>query len=294
MRVTDGQLFQRISTATRKSRVALQDVSEPLMNGQSIARPSEDPLKAHRIERARRAERRATQFDSNISRTQVYHQVVETSAVQVVDILGEMQTLSIMMANGHIDPGTRQAAAVQVDHMMDGLRSIGNAKHDGRYIFAGRTQNNPAYDANNQFVGDPIGRTVQIDDGQSITADVSGLTVFGDPADGPTAFDVAQAFKEALESNDNAAIQQSISALKDAHTRSTLALTHVGFVLQELSSAKSFQEDKHFQAEVRESQLSSADIAKAASDLALAENVYEASLSIARRLTQTLRSDTQL
>ena len=118
--------------------------------------------------------------------------------------------------------------------------------------------------------------------------------LFGDPADGPTAFDVALAFKEALESGDNSAIQESISALKDAHERSTLALTQIGFVLKDLSAAQSFEEDKQYQAQILESQLSSADIAKAASELAFAENVYEASLSTARRLTQTLRSETQL
>ena len=294
MRVTDGQLFHRISTATQKARMKLEGVSEPLMTGESISRPSQDPLKAQRIERARRAERRASQYDSNISRAQVYHQVVETSTMQVVDILGQMQTLSIMIANDGIDPGALKAAATEVDRLMDGLKSMANAKHDGRYIFAGRSQDKPAYDENNVFVGDAVGRTVQIGDGQTITADVPGLVLFGDPADGPTAFDVALAFKEALESGDNSAIQESISALKDAHERSTLALTQIGFVLKDLSAAQSFEEDKQYQAQILESQLSSADIAKAASELAFAENVYEASLSTARRLTQTLRSETQL
>jgi len=265
------------------------------MTGHAIERPSEDPLLANRIEQSKRGKRRASMFQNNIERTRVYYQHIETAVGGVVEDLSELQSIAISMVNGAMNADNKAMVAVQVESILESMRALSNTKFDGRYVFSGRLENTPPYDATDTYQGDPIGRTVPIADGYAIQADLSGLEVFGDPGTGdPTAFQAASNLQAALLANDNTQVLAALAELKTAHQNATLAWSGEGFRLDELQRFDGVANDQEMEYQAQESKLIGADYAKAASDMQFAETVYQASLATSSKLMDILKLEARL
>ena len=291
MRVTEGLIYSRITSSHNQARSQLEEVSRSLMTGQKHDRPSADPLHTQRATRLERGLARSDRFQSNISRTRVYHQIVDTTVGSVVSVLGEMSTVAIAMANDTVDAGSREAAAAGVAQLLDQLRSLSNAKHDGRYLFAGRQQDQPAY-AGNTFDGDVVGRSVPIGEGIDIQADLPGPTLFGE--EGSSAFEAAEALIDALQANDGDAIAEALDLINAAHTKATGTHSRVGHLLAELDSVDLVHEDEKFVQEVHKADLLAVDVGKAASEMAFAETVYQSLIETSRQLSRILSLETKL
>ncbi|MFT7624287.1 MAG: flagellar hook-associated protein 3 FlgL [Myxococcota bacterium] len=292
MRISESMMYRRISTSLSGAQSKIAEATEPLMTGHRINRPSDDPIRAQRLARADRTMAKAEQFRGNVSRNMVYHQVVETTVTNVTDTLSEMSTLAIAMANDSLSAGDRASAAAQVDSMIEALESYGNAKFNGRFLFSGRIQDQPAYDASMAFVGDTVGRTVQVSEGLEVSADVTGPTVFGDQ--GSSAFEAAQALSDALKANDTAGIQTALGLINASHEQSTRALTEIGFTMVDMNRADSYQEDKAFTTELHRASLDEVDVAEAASAMSFAEGVYNTAIQVASRINRLVDSLSRL
>lgn len=265
------------------------------MSGHAIERPSEDPLLANRVEQAKRGARRSVKYQSNIDRTRVYYQNVETAVSGVVDNLSELNTLAISMVNGGLNASNKVTAAAQVNSLLESLRAAAETKHDGKYIFSGRLETTPPYDATDTYQGDAVGRTVPISDGYAIEADMSGLEVFGDPATGnPTAFQAAKNLEAALLANDNNLIVAAMAEIKAAHEHATLAWSEVGFRLDEMQRFEDIANDRKTTYQVQEAELIGADYAQAASEMQFAETVYQATLAASSKLMDILKMEARL
>ena len=295
MRVTEALIYGRMGRNNTIARARLEKSSQPLMTGHAIERPSEDPLLANRIEQSKRGKRRASMFQNNIERTRVYYQHIETAVGGVVEDLSELQSIAISMVNGAMNADNKAMVAVQVESILESMRALSNTKFDGRYVFSGRLENTPPYDATDTYQGDPIGRTVPIADGYAIQADLSGLEVFGDPGTGdPTAFQAASNLQAALLANDNTQVLAALAELKTAHQNATLAWSGVGFRLDELQRFDGVANDQEMEYQAQESKLIGADYAKAASDMQFAETVYQASLATSSKLMDILKLEARL
>ena len=292
MRVSESLMFQRMARSASNSSSLLDEVSEPLFAGKNLVRPSDNPLEAQRLLRTQRAMRRADQHNSSVSRVRVYHQLVETTVSNVTDVLQDLQQLAVQFANDSYDIDERQVGAPHAIQLMDNLQSLANSQFGGRFIFAGRLQDQPAYDAANNFQGDPTVRKVRIADQETIDADVTGPTVFG-PA-GATAFDAVQSLVTALNANDTAGIQAAIDLLNTAHQRAVTARSGVGYHLVELQRTENANEDEIMTHKIAEGAINDVDIGKAASEMTFAEHVYQASIQTSKRLAQVLESQNQL
>lgn len=292
MRVSESLIYSRMARSTTTARARLEAATKPLLTGKKATRPSEHPLHAQRVARVEREMTRAQQYTANISRVQIYHQMVETTITNATDILDQMNVTALAMANTQVDDGARQAAAAEVSQLLDSLQSLANAKYDGRYLFSGRMQDKPAYDPAFQFQGDAEGRTLPIGDNLTIKGDVTGPQVFGEA--GSTAFEAAENLVAALENNDVEAIQSAMEEIQAAHKQAVEARMRVGFTMSDLQSVLHFHEENLFTQEVQRAQLDDVDIARAASEMAFAENVYQSSIETAKRLTRMLDAQLQL
>ena len=295
MRVTEALVYGRMGRNNTTARMRLDKATQPLMTGYAIDRPSDDPLLANRIEEAKRGMRRSTMFRKNIDRTRVYYQHVETTVGAVTDHLSELQGIAISMVNGALGANDKVTIANQVGSILESMRALANTQYDGRYIFSGRLENTPAFDATDTYQGDAVGRTVTIADSYAIQSDLNGLEVFGDPAAGdPSAFQAAADLQAALLANDNTATLAALDDLKTAHQNATLAWSGIGYRLDELQRFDDAAVDHHIGYEVRESELVGADYAQAASEMQFAETVYQASLATSSKLMDILKMEARL
>lgn len=291
MRVTESLIFKRITTDHAKARQRLDQVSRQLMTGQKMERPSDDPLATQRLARNQRELASTERFKNNIGRAETYHQIVDTTIGSVVGVLEEMTVVAIQMANDSQDASARKAAAASVTQLLDQLEALANSKHDGRYLFAGRTQDKPAY-VDGVFQGDPVGRKIPIGDGVEIAGDTPGPGIFG--AAGLNAFAAAKDLIAALNADDGDAIAVALDSLNASHETAVGAHTKVGHTLSELSAMELVHDDKKFIYEKQQANLLGVDVAKAASELAFAETVYQSSIDTARQIVRMLNLETQL
>lgn len=291
MRVTEALMYNRIARQTERARAQLDDASRPLMTGQAHASPSEDPTYTQRKTQVERALQRSGQYRNNIGRVTTYHQIVETTISNVTTALEDMSALAVSMASTTADAAGRKAAAANVKAVLESVQAQANAKFDGRYLFAGRLQDKPAYDANFQFQGDAAGRKVPVGDNLTVGADVTGPSVFGGGVDGsPSVFAVLQGFITALESDDTKGIQASLDSLNAIHEHAVLARSSVGDVLSQLQAADLYQEDLQYTHEKQHTELTGVDIGKAASEMAFAQQVLQAAIDTSRQITQAIGS----
>jgi len=265
------------------------------MTGQRYTDPSDNPMHAQRVERARRGQRESERFMEAITRLDGYHTMVDSTAASVTDSLVELSTLAVQMSNDSVDGAQRAIAAEHVGQLMDHMHSMANASYNGRYLFSGRLEDTPPYSDTYDYQGDDQVREVPVSHGVSVNADVLGTTIFGDAAAGElTVFDAAAALKTALEANDGDAIANALEGLKLTQQRVVAGRSRAGMVLGDLQKLQTHHEDLQFAYRVEENDLVSTDIAQAASELAFAEQVYQASLSTSSRITELLSRELRL
>ncbi len=292
MRVSEASIYNRISRQTRTARNRLANASEPLMTGQKINRPSDDPQQANRIAGNQRTQSELELFRGNISRLNLYHQVVETSVTQVVEDLSDLSTLAMSMANDTMDADARKLASEEVSALIDSMKGLANAKFNGRHIFAGRKQDQPPYDAAGTFVGDATGRVVAVGENMEVKGDLTGPTVFGQP--GSSAFEAAEELKAALLANDGDAIAAAMTKIDAAHKTATSALVRVGYAMNHLHNVDVHHEETLFTHKIQRASLEEVDISKAASEMAFAEHVYQTAIQTASQLNRILDMETKL
>ena len=289
MRVTESLIYSRMSQNNNGAKLRLDKATLPLMTGLKHTRPSEDPMHAQRVERARRGAAEADRVRENIAKVEGYYQLLDTTLGDVTDTINELSTLAIQMANDSMTASERDLAATQVGQLLDYLHTMSNSRFDGRYLFSGRLEATPAYDDTFTYQGDGLERTTLLGDTATVELDVLGPSVFGDPGAGEvTVFQAALDLQNALIANDSTAISNSIAGLTEVHERVVAARSNAGMVLNDLMNFDSYFDDQAFAYRTAEADLVSADIAEAASELSFAEHVYEASLTTSRRINEML------
>jgi len=277
---------------TGGARARLDQASEPLLTGKKVSRPSQDPTHARRLMASDRGLSRVESFRNTIARQQLYNQVAETTVTQVVGVLDDMNALALAMGNDSMDADARALAVAELDTLIDSMKSMSNAKFNGRHIFAGRTQDAPAYDADGNFVGDAQGRTIRIGEGQEVAGDITGPTIFGQA--GSSAFEAAEALRQALLDNDSAAIGDAMEKVQAAHEHATHGLSKVGFAMSQLHKVDLAHEETSFTQQLQRAELDEVDISKAASEMAFAEHVYSVAIQTAQQLNRILDMETRL
>jgi flagellar hook-associated protein 3 FlgL len=289
MRITESIVYKLMAHETLQAQANMEKAGRPLMTGRRFTRPSEDPVFADRTAKMERDFTKTTQLLRNIDRTKGYYGVVDATLQSVGDVLINLQTLAISQANDLLGANERLAGAAEAKQLADTLAGFANGRLDGKYLFAGRLENTAPYDPALNFVGDAIGRKVQIGESIQIDAHITGAQIFGNAALGDvTAFQAAQNLITALNANDTAGITSALAELNSSHERLTVAQAKVGSRLSELQSTEFLLGDVNVARKKRYATLANVDIAKAASELAFAEYVLQASVDTAKQMNRSL------
>lgn len=289
MRITESLVYKLMGTETLRAQGNMERAARPLMTGRNISRPSEDPALADQTNKMEREFTKTTQLMRNIDRTRSYYGLVDATVQNVSDILIELQTLAISQANDMLGPNERLAGSAEAKQLADTLAGFANGRFDGKYLFSGRLEGTPAYDAALNFTGDAIGRKVQIGETTKIDAHITGVQIFGNGALGDvTAFQAANNLITALNANNTPGITAALGELNTAHERVTVAHAKVGSRMGELQSTEFLLEDLNLARKTTYARLTNVDVTVAASEMAFAENVLQASIDTAKQLNRSM------
>lgn len=304
VRITTSMLFRTALANVARQRARLAETQEQASSGLRINRPSDDPVGVQNALPLRAARESAEQFLRNADTALGRLRATEGALQDALDVLQDARVAAVAGANAE-DAENRQIRAREVATLHERMVTTANSRHTDGYLFSGFRNDTQAFSASGPFVsggappavtfnGDSNEIQAEVEEGVTIPTTLDGRRVFQGDGDGdgnPDAgredvFDVLASLWQALDTNDQTAVQNTLDRISRAESQIRLELTRVGTIERRVEAA----EDAHQSAVVdlteRLSQVEDADTIRVLSDLVSQETALEASLEAASRLIQ--------
>lgn len=288
MRVTQGMLNSQLLRNVNNSLTRLKNIQDQLATGRKINKPSDDPVGTSFALRYRNAISANEQYQRNVDSARSWVDYTESMVSEANDILQRARELTVQGASGTNSSESREAIAVEIEQLNEQLVNIGNSQFNGKYVFNGQLTDVVPYDSSNAKDATPNKSKIEYEVGVGITIpiNISGTALFGDGTDSTNAFRVLDNLKNALNNNDQSAIDQ---ALGDIDTRLDLVqnkFAEVGAKSNRVELVNNRLESENINLSKLLSKTEDADMAELMINIKTEENLYQAALSTGARIIQ--------
>jgi flagellar hook-associated protein 3 FlgL len=294
MRVSNQSLANQVQENVQQAFRRLAETQESISSGKRINRLSDDPFGAARAIDLGSFAASLDQYKKNIDSALPFLNQTDAVLGQVDDVLARTKELALAMANGTLSSQDRASAAVEVHQLFLRLVALGNAKLDGRYLFAGFANGTAPFAEAAGVVtynGDGGEIKIQADNSTDVAINLSGDKLFQGVgvAGGTDLFDTLADLETALNANDvggvNGITTQSGRLDKSIDQVSSFR-TEIGSRLDTLNTASAGLEVMKLRTTEMRSKIEDIDALKVYSDFALLQQAYQAALQSSARVIQ--------
>ncbi len=286
MRVTDRLMFDGLTKNLQRNASELFRLQNIVSTGKKINKPSDDPVSVSKILEYDELISRSDQYTENIGHAIGFLEVSDSALSGVGDILVRAKELAVAQGNDTMNADDRQSASIEVQNLFEELVQLANTKLGDRYIFAGyKTQTEP-FSTTGAYSGDSGEIMVEVGPGTTIQTNLPGDSLFKGTGGGIDIFTLLNDLKTNLENNDGASVRGSLDNFDTASDIILNGRGDIGARLNRLDRTMSNTEDLKIEIMTLRSGLEDADIIKAVSDLALQQNVLEASRASSARIIE--------
>jgi len=283
MRVTNKIIAAQIKDTISKNTQRLQKSQASIASGKRINKPSDDPVGTTQAIKQRARIDRIDQFTRNINDGLGSLNRTDTVLGEVKSQLVRAKEIALAQANGTAGASVRALAAKEVAVIWEDVVGLANTEFNGRFIFAGhKTQTQPfQLDVSTvTYHGDEGKIQRQIGFHENIQTNIVGSDVF------PQIFDTLINLREALQQNDQGAIEATIDDL-DANIETTLnAQADVGAKVNRLEMQKERLLNAKREITKILSDTEDVDLAEAITEFSLKQTALQAALESAARIIQ--------
>lgn len=285
MRVTNSMVLSSTLHDLNRSLERLQRNQVELATGRRINKVSDDPTGASSAMTIRSQIRRAEQHQRSATDTQGWLGTADTAIVSGLDVMNRLEELAVRAGNdGVANASTRAALATEVGHLRDELLSLANTEYLDRPIFNG-TAAGVAYDTTGTYLGNDAAVTREIGPGTTMTVNVTGPDVFGDPtAPQGDVFAVLDRLEAAILAGDSSAVAAEHDHLDAARDTMLSAAAQIGVRGARLDSVRSRLATDEVTIREALSQIEDTDLAEALIGVKVSENAYTAALQAAGKV----------
>ena len=285
-RMTQKMMSQSAFRGMQTSLDRLAKVQEQLSTGKLINRPSDDPTGAVSSMRFRVSVAEQKQYARNANDAVAWLNQIDATLSSMTGQVRRARDVALQGANeGSMGPQAREALAVEVDQIREGLIQTSNASYLGRPVFGGITAGSTAYDDGGAWVGVPGQVVRSVADGVKIRVDVEGPEVLG-PSDDDNVFSHLEALSSALRANDQDGIRAAIDTLAADQSRITDVQSSIGARTNRVEQAQKAAGDAELSLTASLAEIENTDLPKATVDLQLQEVAYQAALAATARVMQ--------
>lgn len=285
MRVTNSMVLSSTLNDLNRSLERLQRDQVELSTGRRINKVSDDPTGASSAMTIRSQIRRAEQYQRSATDSQGWLGTADTAVVSALDVMNRLEELAVRAGNdGVANASTRAALATEVGHLRDELLSLANTEYLDRPIFNG-TAAGTAYDSAGTYLGNDAAVTREIGPGTTMTVNVTGPDVFGDPsAPQGDLFAVLGRLEAAILAGDTSGVSAEHVHLDAARDTMLSAAAQIGVRGARLDSVRSRLATDDVTIREALSQIEDTDIAEALIAVKVSENAYTAALQAAGKV----------
>jgi flagellar hook-associated protein 3 FlgL len=265
-----------INTAANQFAKAQQEVA----TGRRINSVSDDPLGASQAigEHATMATIDAYTATSNSASAKL--SATDNVLAGIVDKLSSAIVTGTSARGSTVDQTARDSAAAAIRGLRDSLVTDFNTTFNGTYLFSGTAVDQPPYaqvDGTWTYQGNSDTTQVEVQHGQLVSTTVNGQAV-AQGSDTTDVFTTLDQLADAIESGDDDAITNGLSALDRAFDRTLQAQGRLGAAENTVDDATSRLQALRQAADTRRSTLEDANLAESATKMSQASTAYQAAL----------------
>jgi flagellar hook-associated protein 3 FlgL len=294
MRVTNQSLSQQVTDGAQLAFRRLAKAQEAAATGKLINRLSDDGLGAAQALDLRSFSSSLDQYRRNIDTALPFLEHTDSALADVTNVIDRARTLAVTFASGTYSVSDRQHGATEVREVAQQLLAVANTKFDGRYIFAGFKNDQPAFADTGAVVvynGDSGAIATTSGPASTVVMNVPGDRVLQGVGvtGGDDLFDVLKDLEAALTANDVGGangVQTQLGRLDAVLEQVLTTRTEVGARINTAEAAKESLQIMQLRTEGLRAQIEEADAIEVYSDLARHQQAFEAALQSASRVLQ--------
>ena len=302
-RITQRTVAQTSLQGLQGNLDRMQQLQEQLSSGRSLNRPSDSPTRTVQAMQLRGDNARTEQYARNAEDGLGWLATADTVLTRSLDLVNRAREVTVAGMTDAIPPAAREAMAIEIDNLRQGLLEVANTRYLNVPLFGGTTSGVAAYDpATGTYVGDNgvLKRTVA--SGTAVEVSFTGPAVFGDDVDPTQLFAVLDRISQHLRTDADAdgAVDPKVNMedlttdlgdLDTAIDRMLSTLGQVGARFNRVETLRDTADDKVLTGTSRLAETESVDLAKTIVDLQLQEVAYQAALGATARVIQPSLAD---
>jgi flagellar hook-associated protein 3 FlgL len=285
MRVGDRVRYDSGLNALRDTQRQVDRIQRQITSGSRLQSAGDDPTGAAAVTRIRDGLAELASYERNIDDAQAYLGVGEIAVTSASNVLIRAQSLATQSLNAGLGAASRDGIALELEGIRDQLVALANTDYLGRPVFGGYATSAVAVavDGTVTFEGTTDGVQRRISPSEVMTANLNGEEVFGFDTAGDDVFAVLQRLADQVRAGDADAIRAESVKLNERTVTVQNMLGTLGSRIGRLESARTVAQDQKLSLDARRAAIEDVDLATAATELAAANQAYEATLlSIAR------------
>jgi flagellar hook-associated protein 3 FlgL len=293
-RITSGMIQRSVLADLNDVSNRLAKTQQRMSSGKQITRPSDDPYGTSRALSLRTDIAGTQQYQRNVGEATAWQSVTDSALSKITEAVQRARDLAVQGASDSAGQAARNAAAAEIDQLIESVKQEANASYGGRYVFSGtKTDTAPyAVAGADTYLGDTAAVARQIGPGVSVQVNVIGQSLLGDgqaAGDGKL-LDVLRDISDHLKSG----------VVADANTLRTTDLKNLDLNLDALSQARATVGATTNRLESADSRLQEvegsltkllsdvedADMAKTYTDFSMQQSVYQSALQAGANIVQ--------
>ncbi|WP_226346442.1 flagellar hook-associated protein FlgL [Agilicoccus flavus] len=288
MRITQNSMNRTQLAGLNTSLGRLQQTQEQLTTGKRISRPSDDPVGTVSALRFRDEQSQLEQFGQNITDGLSRLSAADDALTQTANMTNSIRTQTIAALNGVNGADQRKAYAESIRQLREGLLQQANGQYGGLPLFGGTTPNGNAFDpATGEYQGNtfPVLRQINGSPGEAgqMNVGVNGDEAFGDALSTTGAL---AKLADAIEAGDLDGMREGLNAVDTLRSNISNVHSSVGVRVNRLQGLENLNGRQDDASRIALSKVEDTDFMKAAMDLSIQSNAYQAALSASAKVIQ--------
>jgi flagellar hook-associated protein 3 FlgL len=285
----------------------LSKTQQQAASGRSINRPSDNPYGTARALSLQNSLSGNQQYQANITDARGWQDATEAALSSITQYVQRAQSLLVQGSADTADQTSRDAAADEIDQIIEGIKTDANSTYNGAYVFGGTATSAPPYTmgADDTYKGDlggsdPAVPGVLREIGPGVTLSINSVGVDflgnGQPAGGGTPddklLDVLRDVSQHLRAGDGASLRGTDMTRLDANLDDVLAVrARNGAQSNRLDAAMSRLQDLETATTKQLSDTQDADFTQTIMNLNTQSAAYQAALRAGATIIQSSLMD---
>jgi flagellar hook-associated protein 3 FlgL len=294
MRITTRSLSALILSDIQAAGQRVLGYQEHLATGKRINRPSDDAAGTSMVLNYKSRIASIDQFQRNVGLALDRLASTESVLTQASDVFSRAYALAQKGANDSTTGDARVSLALEVNQLLEELVAQGNSRADGRYLFAGTADDQPAYSVSRDAQGRITAVTPsayadvsvlrQVNDGETLQVNLTASEVFGTSGSGENLFQLLMDLRDRLEANDGEGVRTLTGEFPKAIDQVTANLAVVGVRSNRLTELKDRLAADRTQNQAAQSRVEDADVTETAVKLQEAQTALTGALQVSGKI----------